>query len=59
MKVHDNITEAKAACDAYRKEREELSERLGVLEDVDDSCVMWFLKVRYRDKDGTVREHIE
>jgi hypothetical protein len=38
MKIHANLNEAKLAIYEYTKLRDDLSERLGVYEECEDSC---------------------
>ena len=54
MKIHNNLEEAKAACDAYVKAVSETSERLGAYETCEDSFAAIYVQAKYRDERGII-----
>jgi hypothetical protein len=53
-KIHENLEAARKACQEYVHAISELSERLGIVEECDDSCCEIHISAKYKSDDGTI-----
>ena len=58
MKIHENVKEARQACERYTAKLGELQESEGVSEECEDSCASVYVTAKYYDKEGNVKTYL-